>query len=147
APPGWKRPVEIPNRPLTRGCLGLAPVFSQTLTHATLRGALSEVCDGPTTSAATRGSSRRSARTACTTAWYPFLESSIGGDRGMTMKAIGLLAMLAALAMTLSLAAPAAAQQVTGTPGSPSATTTIQGDQIPAPPAKFGGTIGETPQK
>jgi arylsulfatase len=33
------------------------------------------------------------------------------------------------------------AQQITGTPGSPSATTTIPGDQIPAPPGKFGGKI------
>jgi arylsulfatase A-like enzyme len=33
------------------------------------------------------------------------------------------------------------AQVITGTPGSPSATTTIRGDQIPAPPQKFGGKI------
>ena len=33
------------------------------------------------------------------------------------------------------------AQQITGVPGSPSATTTIQGNQIPAPPQKFGGKI------
>ena len=38
----------------------------------------------------------------------------------------------------------ALAQQVTGTPGSPSATTTINGNQIPAPPPKFGGVIKET---
>ena len=31
--------------------------------------------------------------------------------------------------------------EITGTPGSPSATTTIQGDQIPAPPQRFGGKI------
>jgi hypothetical protein len=35
----------------------------------------------------------------------------------------------------------AAAQQITGVPGSPSATTTIQGDQLPAPAPKFGGKI------
>jgi arylsulfatase len=35
------------------------------------------------------------------------------------------------------------AQTVTGTPGSPSATTTIQGNQIPAPEPKFGGVIKE----
>jgi arylsulfatase A-like enzyme len=35
------------------------------------------------------------------------------------------------------------AQQVTGTPGSPSATTTIQGNQIPVPEPKFGGVIKE----
>ena len=36
---------------------------------------------------------------------------------------------------------PAAAQQITGTPGSPSATTTIDGKYLPPPPAPFGGTI------
>src|SRR4051794_33483952 len=39
------------------------------------------------------------------------------------------------------LGAPCAAQQVTGVLGSPSATTTIKGDQIPAPDPKFGGVI------
>src|SRR5580692_3550680 len=34
--------------------------------------------------------------------------------------------------------------QTTGTPGSPSATTTISGEQLPAPPEKFGGVIKET---
>ena len=46
-------------------------------------------------------------------------------------------------AATLAVA-PAAAQQVTGTLGSPSATTTIDGKQIPAPPLKFGGVIKES---
>src|SRR6476469_10724899 len=41
----------------------------------------------------------------------------------------------------------ALAQQVTGTPGSPSATTTIPGDQLPAPPSKFGGVIKDTAQQ
>ena len=35
------------------------------------------------------------------------------------------------------------AQQVTGIPGSPSATTTIDGKQLPPPPPKFGGVIKE----
>src|SRR5258705_13043123 len=35
----------------------------------------------------------------------------------------------------------AAAQEVTGTAGSPSATTIIDGRQIPPPPGKFGGVI------
>jgi arylsulfatase A-like enzyme len=35
------------------------------------------------------------------------------------------------------------AQQVTGTPGSPSATTTIDGKQLPPPPPQFGGVIKE----
>ncbi|MGY3618392.1 hypothetical protein ACVJGD_004588 [Bradyrhizobium sp. USDA 10063] len=33
------------------------------------------------------------------------------------------------------------AQQTTGTPGSPSATTTIDGEQLPPPDPKFGGVI------
>ena len=35
------------------------------------------------------------------------------------------------------------APQITGTPGSPSATTTIDGKQLPPPPPKFGGVIKE----
>src|SRR5262245_52894639 len=38
---------------------------------------------------------------------------------------------------------PAVAQQITGTPGSPSATTTIDGKQLPPPPPKFEGVITE----
>jgi arylsulfatase len=37
-----------------------------------------------------------------------------------------------------------AAQQATGVPGSPSATTTVDGKQLPAPPPKFGGVIRES---
>jgi arylsulfatase len=40
--------------------------------------------------------------------------------------------------------APADGQQVTGTPGSPSATTSIDGAQLPPPPPKFGGVIKES---
>lgn len=36
---------------------------------------------------------------------------------------------------------PGFAQQTTGTPGAPNATTTIDGSQLPAPPQKFGGKI------
>src|ERR1700738_3843797 len=40
---------------------------------------------------------------------------------------------------------PAAmAQQINGTLGSPTATTTIDGKQLPPPPPKFGGVIKET---
>ncbi len=46
-----------------------------------------------------------------------------------------LTAMLTAL--------PALAQQITGTPGSPSATVTIDGNQLPPPPLPFGGVIKE----
>ena len=39
----------------------------------------------------------------------------------------------------LSLAGPAGAQQVTGVLGSPSATTTLSGKQLPPPDPKFAG--------
>src|SRR5438552_17270691 len=38
----------------------------------------------------------------------------------------------------------AMAQQINGTPGSPSATITIDGKQLPPPPPEFGGVIKET---
>ena len=38
-------------------------------------------------------------------------------------------------------ASAAQPQQVTGTPGSPDATTTISGEQLPTPDPKFGGVI------
>jgi arylsulfatase A-like enzyme len=41
----------------------------------------------------------------------------------------------------LSAAAPASAQQVNGTLGTPSATTTVSNKQLPAPDPKFGGVI------
>jgi arylsulfatase A-like enzyme len=55
------------------------------------------------------------------------------------------IAMALSLSILLgaSLYPGAKAQQITGTPGSPSATTTIQGNQIPAPEPKFGGVIKE----
>ena len=40
--------------------------------------------------------------------------------------------------------APAVAQQVTGVLGSPSATTTLDGKQLPPVPQKFGGVIKES---
>ena len=50
-----------------------------------------------------------------------------------------ILVLLIALAVTL----PAMAQEITGVPGSPSATTTISGKQLPPPDPKFGGVIKE----
>jgi hypothetical protein len=43
--------------------------------------------------------------------------------------------------LVLLTAVPVNAQQITGTPGLPSATTTINGRQIPNLPAPFGGVI------
>ena len=56
-----------------------------------------------------------------------------------TTRSIRLGAALA-IAVTMS-SLPAAAQQTTGTPGSPGATTTIDGKYLPPPPPKFGGEI------
>ena len=50
---------------------------------------------------------------------------------------------LAAAVVVASCLGPATAQQVTGTLGSPSATTTISGQQLPPPDPKFGGVIKE----
>ncbi|WP_323845690.1 arylsulfatase [Microbulbifer magnicolonia] len=45
--------------------------------------------------------------------------------------------------VAFAVAIPGVAQQVTGKPGSPSATTTIPGNQLPPPAPKFGGVIKE----
>ncbi|MBK6511303.1 MAG: arylsulfatase [Haliea sp.] len=50
-------------------------------------------------------------------------------------------ALCTALLVAASAMPFAHAQQVTGTPGSPSATTTISGEQLPAPAPAFGGVI------
>jgi arylsulfatase A-like enzyme len=50
-------------------------------------------------------------------------------------------ASIAALAVAALVALPASAQQATGTLGSPSATTTIDGRQLPPPDPAFGGEI------
>ena len=44
----------------------------------------------------------------------------------------------------LVAAAPAMAQQVTGTLGAPNATTTVDGRQLPNPPGRFGGVINRS---
>ena len=44
-------------------------------------------------------------------------------------------------ALILLAALPALAVETVGVPGSPSATTTIDGKQLPAPDPKFGGVI------
>ena len=46
----------------------------------------------------------------------------------------------AAIAVTTA-AVPGLAQELSGVPGSPGATTTIDGRQLPPPPQKFGGKI------
>ena len=59
------------------------------------------------------------------------------------MQSWGKTTLVISMFLTSMLAAsvPASGQQVRGTPGSPSATTSIDGKQIPPPPPKFGGVI------
>ena len=58
-------------------------------------------------------------------------------------KQILLGGMLAIAIMAIAPSAPAQVQ-TTGTPGSPSATTTIDGKQLPPPDPNFGGVINDT---
>jgi arylsulfatase A-like enzyme len=53
----------------------------------------------------------------------------------------------ACAATTAGCAATATSERITGTPGSPSATRTIDGRQLPPPPQKFEGKIGRTAQE
>ena len=57
------------------------------------------------------------------------------------MRASRFASLIFASAVISATALPVGAQQITGEPGSPSATTTIKGDQLPAPPFKFDGKI------
>jgi len=64
--------------------------------------------------------------------------------RAITCSGSRRIASVMALLGGLALAANSAtAQQVTGAPGSPEATTTIPGTQLPPPDPKFGGVIKE----
>jgi hypothetical protein len=55
------------------------------------------------------------------------------------MKATALV--VSAATLTVLTLVPALAQQTTGVPGSPSATTTIDGKYLPPQPPQFGGEI------
>ena len=58
----------------------------------------------------------------------------IGGYPAMKASILALMTVMFAFV-------PAFAQQTTGTPGSPSATTTIDGKYLPPQPAPFEGTV------
>jgi len=61
------------------------------------------------------------------------------------MSKLDVAAQVAAFLIACALASmPVAAQQIMGVPGSPSATTTLDGKQLPPPPPKFGGVIKDT---
>ena len=59
------------------------------------------------------------------------------------MKSVKQILLRGMLAVAVMAVAPSARAQIqtTGTPGSPSATTTIDGKQLPPPDPKFGGVI------
>jgi hypothetical protein len=57
------------------------------------------------------------------------------------MKTSHLYMMFLALIASILLSRHAMAQQIAGVPGSPSATISIDGKQLPPPPMKFGGKI------
>src|SRR5207247_6898579 len=60
------------------------------------------------------------------------------------MKSAKQILLRGMLAATVMAVAPSAwTQQINGTPGSPDATVTIDGKQIPPPPLPFGGVIKE----
>ena len=60
------------------------------------------------------------------------------------MRRPGVFSCLAVVICVVALAVvPASAQQITGVPGSASATTTVDGKQLPPPDPKFGGLIKE----
>ena len=52
-----------------------------------------------------------------------------------------ILSAMAVAGICLTIPGTAVSQQITGTPGSPSATTTIDGQQLPPPDPNFGGVI------
>jgi arylsulfatase len=60
------------------------------------------------------------------------------------MKMRHVLRLTGSIVVVAAYVGVAAAQVVTGVPGSPSATITIDGKQLPPPPAKFGGVIKQT---
>ena len=59
------------------------------------------------------------------------------------MKTAALTCSISIAALIALGGAPAMAQQLGGEPGSPTATTTIPGNQLPPPDPKFGGVINE----
>src|SRR5215831_19383371 len=81
------------------------------------------------------------------------MSNPVRGIRGATLPFGVMLIALAALFLAGRASPPTVAQQptavsgtaeqTTGTPGSPTATTTINGEQLPPPPQKFDGVINE----
>jgi arylsulfatase A-like enzyme len=72
------------------------------------------------------------------------IEDLASGTPKEHLQASGLVRLAAAFPLSLLVLTCANAQQITGQLGSPSATTTIDGKQLPVPPQKFGGEIKES---
>ena len=70
-------------------------------------------------------------------------EWRVDGRQSWNGRLIRLAAVAFAAAVALPVLASATPIETTGEPGSPSATTTISGKQLPAPEPKFGGVIKE----
>src|SRR5208282_3783699 len=70
-----------------------------------------------------------------------------GGHRLMNARRQKTVATLTVLALLITAglfrSTPVSAQQITGVPGSPDATVTLDGKQLPPPPMPFGGVIKE----
>ena len=62
----------------------------------------------------------------------------------MGFQIASLRATLAVTGVAICATLPVLAQQINGVPGSPDATMTIDGKQLPAPPIPFGGVIKES---
>ena len=62
----------------------------------------------------------------------------------MNRKPLTSRTLLLAVTVALSTVPATSAQIITGTPGSPSATVTLDGKQLPPPPMPFGGVIKES---
>ena len=71
------------------------------------------------------------------------MKTHVNDVKGPNQALVLVCGLALAYLLMLPAAVPVNAQQITGTPGSPGATTTIPGNQLPAPEAKFGGVIKE----
>jgi arylsulfatase len=71
----------------------------------------------------------------------------IGGKRVVSWKRLLVFSFTFIFLLLPVAMSPAVAVEITGVAGSPSATTTIDGKQLPAPPEKFGGKIERTAEQ
>jgi hypothetical protein len=71
-------------------------------------------------------------------------ESECCADRGEEKMTEMSKLLSLSIILASALSSGAMTQQIDGTPGSPSATITIDGKQLPPPPLKFGGVMKES---